>query len=136
MKPEIAQKWVEALRSGNYTQTTKTLRDDKGYCCLGVLCDLASQEGIGTWQAPDSPPTSASRIYRYVAGYAKYESNSSLIPPRVAKWAEMSEKNTGKNGSKGSFLSDGNWTSLANLNDRGSSFEDIAKVIEKEVETL
>jgi len=40
MDPEWKEKWVEALRSGKYTQTNKALRDNKGMCCLGVLCDV------------------------------------------------------------------------------------------------
>jgi hypothetical protein len=36
--------WINALRSGEYAQTRKALRDDKGYCCLGVLCDLTGGE--------------------------------------------------------------------------------------------
>jgi hypothetical protein len=35
---ENARKWVEALRSGEYTQTQGVLRDESGYCCLGVAC--------------------------------------------------------------------------------------------------
>lgn len=34
------KEWIVALRSGNYKQTMGTLRDDVGYCCLGVLCDI------------------------------------------------------------------------------------------------
>jgi hypothetical protein len=30
--------WVEALRSGEYKQTTGALQDNSGYCCLGVAC--------------------------------------------------------------------------------------------------
>jgi hypothetical protein len=37
-------KWLTALRSGEYKQTTECLRDDKGYCCLGVLSDLVAKE--------------------------------------------------------------------------------------------
>jgi hypothetical protein len=42
MKPNKKNiiKWVKALRSGNYKQTTNALQDDCGYCCLGVACDL------------------------------------------------------------------------------------------------
>lgn len=40
MDPGIKRKWVEALRSGKYTQTVGTLRDGYGYCCLGVLAWL------------------------------------------------------------------------------------------------
>lgn len=32
--------WVEALRSGKYTQSREALQNDKGFCCLGVACDL------------------------------------------------------------------------------------------------
>lgn len=36
------QKWCEALRSGEYAQTTGQLQNEKGYCCLGVACKLFS----------------------------------------------------------------------------------------------
>lgn len=32
--------WVNALRSGEYKQTKHHLQDKKGYCCLGVACDI------------------------------------------------------------------------------------------------
>lgn len=34
------KKWTDALRSGKYKKTKRTLQDAKGYCCLGVACDL------------------------------------------------------------------------------------------------
>jgi hypothetical protein len=39
--PEIKAKWVEALRSGRYQQATGKLMTEEGYCCLGVLCEVA-----------------------------------------------------------------------------------------------
>lgn len=36
--------WTKALRSGKYKQTTKKLQDNKGYCCLGVACELFTKE--------------------------------------------------------------------------------------------
>jgi hypothetical protein len=43
MNPEIKQKWVEALRSGEYKQCRNVLRNDAGeMCCLGVLRELVS----------------------------------------------------------------------------------------------
>jgi hypothetical protein len=43
--------WVEALRSGNYAQTMHKLRDDDGFCCLGVMCDVFMREtGQGKWE--------------------------------------------------------------------------------------
>lgn len=44
MDAQIKQKWVEALRSGEYEQTQKTLKYRDGFCCLGVLCDLQGAE--------------------------------------------------------------------------------------------
>ncbi len=32
--------WVKALRSGKYAQTVGALQDEKGFCCLGVACDV------------------------------------------------------------------------------------------------
>jgi hypothetical protein len=38
----FAEKWLTALRSGKYKQTTSVLYDleDDGYCCLGVACRM------------------------------------------------------------------------------------------------
>jgi hypothetical protein len=40
MNKELKQKWIDALRSGDYPQTQNELCNSEGYCCLGVLCDL------------------------------------------------------------------------------------------------
>lgn len=40
---------LEALRSGTYSQTRCRLRDEKGFSCLGVACDVAAKHGIGWW---------------------------------------------------------------------------------------
>lgn len=37
---EFGEKWLGALRSGDYTQTKSKLKDDCGYCCLGVACTI------------------------------------------------------------------------------------------------
>lgn len=47
MNKEIQDRWVAALRSGEYKQGKYRLqRDDDTYCCLGVLCDLAVKDGV------------------------------------------------------------------------------------------
>jgi len=50
MKPtkKQIQKWVLALRSGEYSQTKGTLQDEQGYCCLGVACDIFIPKGLKT----------------------------------------------------------------------------------------
>jgi hypothetical protein len=44
LKPEIKAMWVEALRSGEYVQGRRFMRNDMGthkeYCCLGVLAEI------------------------------------------------------------------------------------------------
>ena len=53
MNPEIKRQWLEALRSGEYKQGQRRLRERvKGgslYCCLGVLCDLHSKATGEAW---------------------------------------------------------------------------------------
>lgn len=58
MNAELKRKWVEALRSGKYTQGPMRLRraGEERFCCLGVLCDVAApdqwwyNERVGSWQ--------------------------------------------------------------------------------------
>ena len=50
MNTEIKQKWVNALRSGEYEQGSEKLYSGRGYCCLGVLCDLYSKENGLKWE--------------------------------------------------------------------------------------
>jgi hypothetical protein len=51
-KTQIAnrKKWVKALRSGKYKQTSGRLVRDGKYCCLGVACDVS---GLGRWRSMD-----------------------------------------------------------------------------------
>jgi hypothetical protein len=44
MEQALKDKWIAALRSGKYPQTSQFLRTSKGYCCLGVLCDVAGEQ--------------------------------------------------------------------------------------------
>lgn len=37
MTKDLKQKWVDALRSGEYKQCQLSLKKDNKYCCLGVL---------------------------------------------------------------------------------------------------
>jgi len=61
MDANLKAKWIEALRSGKYKQTTHYLKDDQGFCCLGVLCDIqgadfdAIRTEFGTLSLSSSP---------------------------------------------------------------------------------
>jgi len=110
MNKSVAELWVVALRSGEYTQGKGCLEGREGMCCLGVLCavadrnnvDVSMQEGTG------------------------YISGSTLASQQPTKaWS-------GIKGDMGQYL-DGN---LANLNDNEYSFEFLANLIEKNWEDL
>jgi hypothetical protein len=60
-KMRVAQ-WIDALRSGNFTQTTGALKNLKGHCCLGVLCEAV----VG------KPELDADMEYVYTSGGAKH----------------------------------------------------------------
>lgn len=40
MDQTLKRRWIKALRSGKYQQTTGDLHNLGAYCCLGVLCDI------------------------------------------------------------------------------------------------
>lgn len=48
----INKKWIEALRSGKYKQTTNCLKDGNGYCCLGVGLDIIKDDLHGVKWKP------------------------------------------------------------------------------------
>lgn len=57
---DLAKRWITALESGDYQQTTGTLKDETGYCCLGVVCNLIdptawiAHHGQWAWYSPGS----------------------------------------------------------------------------------
>ncbi len=111
MKKEWADKWVAALRSGEYKQGTRVLRSAQDeFCCLGVLCDLVGKE---EWE---EGPTGIAHSYRWGE-----DKDVSLLPLAVQKEAEV----------RSVFGELPYHDSLAKLNDLGASFDKIADVIEQ-----
>jgi hypothetical protein len=112
MNPQIKQKWVSALRSGEYQQTQRYLRTDNGFCCLGVLCDLYGKENNVEWNL-------ANNGHNY-----EFQEFESYLPSSVVEWSGIEEVNPLVNDEE---------STLANLNDSGSTFEQIADVIEHQL---
>lgn len=53
MNHDNITRWIEALRSGQYTKTSRSLRNGLGFCSLGVYCDVIEPDGWeynGTWR--------------------------------------------------------------------------------------
>lgn len=125
----IISTWLKALRgqlptkykkvTGSLCKVTST-RKVKGHCCLGVLCDLAAKAGI-----IDMPDFDGDCCYD-----VWYDGSSSELSDTVLHWA-------GLNGFLGEFInSKGTETSLAEYNDNGKSFKQIADIIESKPEGL
>lgn len=52
-RDRILRDWVIKLEDNSYKQTTGCLRNEGGYCCLGVLLDIISKESLSkdTWSS-------------------------------------------------------------------------------------
>lgn len=139
MKPEVKEKWLAHLRSGEFIQATGNLKkvpadsvpDEMSweeplpegvqcaYCCLGVLCEVAVQDSIidAASQATgsewgDTDP--GDKVYYY--DYFRYANHEDLPAQEVYDYA-------GVNDAVGSWL--------ASQNDQGRTFGQIANWIEK-----
>jgi hypothetical protein len=120
MLNENAKKWVAALRSGNYKQGKSWLRKGDQFCCLGVACELAVEEGV------IEPGLVIS------GGVQKYAGQDSYLPLPVQDWLGLSNY-------EAVYLEDPKEraTSLTIKNDKDClSFEQIADIIEREPQGL
>jgi hypothetical protein len=139
MDVEIKDRWTTALRSGDYAQTTGVLNDGDGFCCLGVLCEIAEKDQV-VIRIDADPGT------RYVSKVDSEDASRMLLPRAVVSWSGM----PGVEGNEEFKIkeedvpesvkgSDALWgarsseytTTLTALNDNGASFDEIATVIEK-----
>lgn len=55
-RKSLIRAWIAALRSGEYRQGNRTLRNAASeYCCLGVLCDVYRKRyNRGSWEERDA----------------------------------------------------------------------------------
>ena len=118
---ENARKWVGALRSGDYEQTKNFLHDKKGFCCLGVACDLYAKEtGKGKWNEDSSI---------YVFGLRDGTMESTVLPWSVKQWLGLVD-------CEGRMLRVVESLTAANDEGDGKSFVEISEIIESEPEGL
>jgi hypothetical protein len=136
MKKEIADQWVAALRSGEFTQGEQVLTqvhddDTRAYCCLGVLSELACRAGVIA--APTEEKTMIERdgvqegVMALIYGSGASQSKT-IAPGVVVEWAGLSHGNP--------IADDFNGRTLAGLNDNGYTFAEIADIIERDWRTL
>lgn len=119
MKKEIAETWVNALRSGEYKQVSSHLKIKDGHCCLGVLCEIAPKE-LGYFNIDGA--------FEYIDGSGKVIEMRGYIPFPVMKWSGIKTKDA--------RLDKSGPLCLSEMNDSGRSFSEIADIIEKHWEEL
>jgi hypothetical protein len=109
--------WIEALRSGAYRQTRLALRDNEGFCCLGVACEVAIEAGLPLKRAGDD-------------GYSSLDGQiiqRAFLPRAVMEWLGLSTGDGRVSAAQ----------SLSQLNDRERrDFNYIANFIDKYREEL
>lgn len=127
LKPEVKAAWLEHLRSGKYKQGTGTLNAAGKMCCLGVLSDMAADEGVCERTGYDT-------------SVVRYDGETYYLPQSVRTWAGVTEANLYFEVTLDDrplfeeFMSsdvDNNKVYLAMLNDGGWTFDQIADVIEE-----
>ncbi|GAC1607124.1 MAG: hypothetical protein NVS3B3_09330 [Aquirhabdus sp.] len=109
---ENEAKLVKALRSGKFNQGKKTLRSDTNvFCCMGVACEIYRLEHLET-----------SKWVNLKMFKVLNENYFELIklPTAVQKWLGWSSP-------IGELK---NCRNLVDLNDSGTTFKEIAKLIE------
>lgn len=143
MNKDVADRWVAALRSGNYQQGRGALasreRDtSKGelefgpdkYCCLGVLCEIALQERVPIETVESSPGNVIGPRSDQWMRSRSYDVATDFLPPSVQSWAGMETND-------GTPTNDVGEPSLSDLNDDDHySFSQIADFIEENWEAL
>lgn len=108
MNPQVKEKWIEALRSGEYIQDVAHLRTNSGYCCLGVLTDLYFKE---TGSPDEQWEPACGGKYYWAKGL------DTTPPTTVCFWADISQNTEDV---------------LIQMNDKeGRSFSEIADYIQE-----
>jgi hypothetical protein len=118
MDPAIRARWTAALRSGETPQALQKLRDADARCCLGVLCDLAVADGV-------IPPP----VEHDTDGWL-YAGAGSVLPEEVARWAGLKDQTNPYFADELEVGNASDTKGLAELNDDGWSFAQIADAID------
>lgn len=107
------QDWIDALLSGKYSQTKNRLRDSDGFCCLGVACDVKNPLQWNEYTVHPSEKT----VYSWTQSDGYNEAHA--LPTTIQKELEMS---------------DDQLINLADMNDSGKTFIEIAEQIKEYAE--
>ena len=141
MNPDVKKKWLAALLTENYSQGSGALcsinRDtgEKQFCCLGVLCDIAVRENILKEPVPDIyNSTSQVNAFMWYGNVGGRESKM-YLPNEVRIWAGLEQSDPvvpvdiNLVGQYDRDEDSQDWTTLAQLNDNGVSFDKLSRII-------
>jgi hypothetical protein len=117
MQKEWAKRWVRALLSGRYSQTKHCLRDGTGYDPLGVLADIS---GLGYYS--DFPVEDGEE--RMPRGFLLYDDGETAPPTVLGQLETLAEIKFETIGT------------IAEMNDRGVPFKELAVFIARNWEQL
>lgn len=121
MNPEIKEIWLNKLENENIPQTTSRLGTTDGErCCLGVLCDIAVEQGIIPTPVA-SYPTDDNSTLVYGEGEG---SEQAVLPKVVAEWSGVNPRGDFNVNNLGVPKD-----ALSSLNDSGATFPQIAAII-------
>lgn len=120
MVPEVKALWVEKLRNGGLSQSTGYLNDGEGFCCLGVLCEVAIEQGVPVVKTEPNDEGPG----------VNYDGCAEYLPDRVCEWAGLDfDPEVSHANDEGDVVSD----KLSALNDDDRwSFAQIATAIEQD----
>lgn len=128
MNQDIKARWVTALRDPESVQGQAFLGTPEGKrCCLGVLCDLAVQDGV------IAPPTITTQATNEVL---QYDGVTQDLPPSVRSWADLvdNDYDNGDIYGPASQYRSAAEKKLINLNDNDNAdFAAIAEHIDREL---
>lgn len=129
LKPEVKEKFLKALRSGEYKQISQVLhKKNIGFCCLGVLSDLYLKEKKLEWIVPE---------FGLGLSFPNENLECKSLPQEVSEWCgfEKTDNRFPSNIYIETYLRGNEQScSLMFLNDNLSmSFEEIANIVEKQL---
>lgn len=123
MKRDVMEKWVAALRGGDYMQGYGRLRQQGGseplFCALGVLCQVHHDEThSASWS--HQPINDCWSYGRSAIRSCDRDRYSECLPACVMEWAGISSPNARLDVTR----------SVSSINDDGKDFATIADAIE------
>jgi len=125
------EKWVEALRSGEYRQgkgylNRKNKRGQSLFCCLGVACEVARKNGVAVDMKKELGGGEVGDDIQW------YDGTSTTLPPSVQKWLGLRNNNPYVLDRRNADTMEG-YQSLSFINDiAGADFNEISDMIERQ----